>query len=586
MRNLPFVCISFLGVACGAAPTPAPTHGAPEQPIPVATAEIRPTKIEAPSGLAAWLHVENPERLASLIEHISPAGADATCAKGDPRACLALADAHAPVDVAFAPSASGDDAEASAFSVHGLVAFRAAADKEFLVTQPKPGRLELGAKSHADASTPGKKPSAIVCDVSAAEGAAHRVVCGNEPGVTRLGPWLLTSPRPATNDELARAEIYPGPIVTAVEKQWAGDSLVQRETRQLAHDFGGATLKLTGSDAAAAPITLDIDVRMQDSRSRWTKVLLGPLAASATIPETFARLPADTTAAVYMPGGGPLVALLDQLDLFTELASLDPAKTKPVLDEARAVLGRPMVCGYVVDLDDGRAALAKVRRALEKDRKKAEADLNTALAGHVVCGVQEPAKAAEQLARNLIKLAPSSGDTYAVRPGALLGLPNGSFLVETTHRKPSKAGMSTHTETTLAIADGSTTWLVSADDASDVRRAAHLATRLLAGPKRSVTAFPVEPGTVVSANVTTLFGAFFWDLATHTLDGVEKTLATSTPGRLQISLAQHVAGSGGSVSLRLSTDAASLPTFALRAGVLALPLALLFAVSGDNSAPK
>lgn len=601
MRGLRFSCIPLLCAACAASPPPAPVNVAPPV-LPVAPAETKAMKVEAPSGLAAWLHVENPDRLASLIDRLGgPAKADASCAHGDLRACLQLTDSHEPLDVAFAPSESSDDAEATAFSVRSLALFRSAADKEFKVTEPRAGRLVLGTKattSPGDASPPGKKPSSIVCDVSGAESSAHRVVCGNEEGVARLGPWLRTSPRPATNDELARAEIYREPIVAAAEKRLAGDKLVQRETRQLAHDFGGATLKLTGGDAAGAPIALDIDVRMRDSRSRWTKVLLAPLAAAAPIPETFARLPAGTTAAVYMPGGGPFVALLDQLDVLTQLTSLDPTKAKPVLDEARAVLGRPMVCGYVVDLDDGRAALAKVRRTPEKERKKAEDALDAALSGHVVCGVQAPAKAAEQLARKLIQLAPpSSGDTYAVRPAASLGLPKGSFLLETTRRSVApaagtasgtKAGAATRTETTLAVADGSTTWLVLANDANDVRRAAHLSSRLLAAPKGPVTAFPVESGTVVTGYVTTLLGAFFWDLATHSFDAIEKTLSDPSPGRLQISLAQHVAGPGGSVSLRLSTDAATLPTIALRASLLALPVGLLLATlaSGDDSATK
>ena len=505
MRNLRFGLIPCLAAACGASPTPAPVHGT-QQPIPVVPAFTSAAKVDMPPRVAAWLHVENPERLASLMDRVSPAEADASCAKGDPRACLALADAHAPVDVAFAPSDSGDDAQASAFSVRSLAAFRGAAEKEFHVTQPRPGRLELGAK----APPPDKKPSSVVCDVSAAEGPAHRVVCGNEPGVAVLGPWLRTSPRPVTNDELARAEIYPGPVVAAAEKQWPGDTLVHRETRQFAHDFGGATLKLTGSDVGAAPVTLDIDVRMQDARSRWTKVLLGPLTAGAAIPETFARLPADTSAAVYMPGGGPLVALLDQLDVLKEVASLDSDEGEA--GARRGARGARAPNGLRLP----RRPRRRARRAREGAPHAREGPQESGgrprrgAHGPRRCGVQEPAKAAEQLARNLIQLAPSSGDTYAVRPGASLGLPKGSFLVETTHRKPSKTGTSIRTETTLAVADGSTTWLVFADDAADVRRAVHLSSRLLAGPKGAVSAFPVEPGTVVSAYVTTLFGGFFW----------------------------------------------------------------------------
>jgi hypothetical protein len=380
-------------------------------------------------------------------------------------------------------------------------------------------------------------------------------------------------------------EVYKEPLVALADKRLAGDTSLQRETRLLAHDFGGATLELTG-DAADAQIALDVDVRMQDSQSRWTKVLLAPVDTPAAIPDTFARLPVDTTAALYVPGGGPFVALLDPL--FAELA-LDPAKAKPVLDEARAVLGRPMVCGYAVDLDDGRAALAKLRKAPEKDRKNAEKALNEALTGHVVCGVQEPAKAAEQLARNLARLAPPSPDeTYAVRPAAGLGLPNGSFLVETTHRKAASSASkpSTHTSTTLAVADGSTTWLVFADDASDVRRAARLSARLLADPKKTVSPFSVTQGTVLTGYVTTLLGAFFWDLAMREFDGVERSLATTSPGRLGVAIAQHVASPGGSLSLHLSTDAASLPTLAVRAGVLALPIALLIAATAGSDSPS
>ncbi|MGO8993598.1 MAG: hypothetical protein ACLQVI_09725, partial [Polyangiaceae bacterium] len=269
------------------------------------------------------------------------------------------------------------------------------------------------------------------------------------------------------------------------------------------------------------------------------------------------------------------------------------AKTKGLIDDARAILGRPIVCGYVVDRDEGRAALAKVRRAPDKDRKKAEAALNVALTGYVVCGVQEPVKAAEELARKVVQLAPPSpGESYAVRSGAGLGLPKGSFLLEhqtaaVVAHGAKKEGTSKHTDTMVAVADGDTTWIVSDSDSADLHNVVHMATRLLANPKGAVSSFPAASGTVVTGYVTTLFGGFFWDLATHAFDALDTTLSDPSPGRLQIAVSQEVKGTGGTVSLHVSTDTVTLPKIATRAAVLALPLIALAAViSGDSSGAK
>ncbi len=601
MRNFSLACLALVGTAaCAASPPPAPVAtpvNVATQPPPAPPAETKPPPpVVAPSGLAAWLHVEKPERIASLFDRVGgPAAPGDSCAKGDARACLKLADPAQPVDFAYAPTESHDNVQAVGFSIRSVAEFRAAAEKEFRVTERGPARLALGTKaatSQGDAAAPAKEESSTVCELSAAEGPSHRVICGTDEGVADLGPWLLTSPQPASRDDIARIEIYPA-IVAGADKRFGGDTTVHRETRLFARDFGGATLKLNGGDGAAAPIQLDVDVRMKDSRSRWTKVLLAPLATAAPIPDAFARLSPAATAALYLPGGGPFVALLDQLDVFADLAPFDAAKTKGLIDDARAILGRPIVCGYVVDRDEGRAALAKVRRAPDKDRKKAEAALNVALTGYVVCGVQEPVKAAEELARKVVQLAPPSpGESYAVRSGAGLGLPKGSFLLEhqtaaVVAHGAKKEGTSKHTDTMVAVADGDTTWIVSDSDSADLHNVVHMATRLLANPKGAVSSFPAASGTVVTGYVTTLFGGFFWDLATHAFDALDTTLSDPSPGRLQIAVSQEVKGTGGTVSLHVSTDTVTLPKIATRAAVLALPLIALAAViSGDSSGAK
>lgn len=584
MRPLRFL-LPLVATACAASAPPEAASPGPN-PIPVPAPQGVKAPVTTPAGLAVWVHVDDPGRLLAVADRMGAAdkGSAGVCANGDFRACAPkLADLHAPVDAAASMAETSDDANAVAFGVKSVEDFQAAAAKEFQVTTPAPGRVVLAMKTASVGAAPGKPMAPVVCDTTAA--GSHRVVCGNEVGVKRLGPWLLTSPRPATGGgELLRVEIFKEPVVAAADKQFTHDTLVQKETRQLAHDFGGAVLTLSGSDAPGGVVQFGIDVHMQGAQSRWTKMLLAPTAGAAPVPDTFARLSAGASAAVYLPGGGPFVALLDQLDAFSSLLPLEQTKTKPVIDEARGVLGRPMVCGYVIDLDAGRAALGKARHAAEKDKKKAKEALEAALNGHAVCGLQEPAKAAADLTRKLSDLAPASpGDSTVVRPAAAaMGLPKGSFVVETTHKKP-KAPSSV--DTAIGVADGDTTWFVFANDAADVPRATHAATRLLSNPKGAGAAFPLASGTVLSGYVTTLIGAFFMDLATDSLDGVEKTLATPSFGRLQISLSEHTEGPGGVVSLGLSTDVATVPAFALRASALALPLAMIvgLAMAGDDS---
>lgn len=567
-RLLRFVGFAAAVAACGGEPTPpqAPTALPPAPSAPPPAPASVPV-VEAPSDLAVWLHVEQPARLGTLAKELAgPPAADASCANGDLADCLTFIDTSRPVDVAGLLTDGRDDSGAIAFSVESAAAFRAHAEKGFETTEAKPGTLRLVGKKDA------KKDKPVLCDIGAAD-ASHRVVCGDEAGLARLAPWLLTSPRPASIAGVAQAEVYAGPIVAAAEKQITGDKPRDQELRHFLHDFDGATVRLSAGDAPGAPMALDFDVKMRGAQSPWTKVLLTPSASGGPVPDTFGRLSKDATAAVYLPGGGPLVALLDQLGSFASLAALDPAKVKGAADDLRDLLGRPAICAHLIDFDEAGGALARARKAPDKERAKAQAGLEAAFDSHIVCGVQEPAPATEKLARKLVDLAPKTpGEKETIRPAGNLGLPKGAFVLESTTpgtpssskgggKKPAPPTKSA----TLVVPDGDTTWIVGGDD---LQLAARLAKRILAQPKGALAGIESGPGTALTGYVTSVFGAFSWDLAMHSLDGLQATLAAPSPGLLRFALSQRPSGPGGTVSLRLAGDAATVKTLGLRAAPL------------------
>jgi hypothetical protein len=546
---------------------PSPSSGTPPVAEKLAT-------VERPASVAVWVHVEKPTRLAALAQDLSgkPSG-DASCAKGDLADCLTFVDAARPVDLAGAAGDSGDEVMAVAFSVESVAAFREHATKGFDTTEPKPGMLRLARKADAD-KTSTQRNEPVTCDLGAAE-VSHRVVCGNEAGLSSIGPWLRTGPKPPSTDEVARVEVYPAPVIAAVEKQLGSDASKHDELRQFAHDFAGATLRLGAGDAPGGPLTLDLDVRMQSPRSPWAKLLLAPAPAPGPVPDTFGRLSHDATASVYVPGGGPLVGLLDKALSFQAISSLDSAKVHAATEELRGVLGRGVVCAHLIDFDEARAALGRARKNPEKDPKKAAAALDRAFDSHIVCGVQEPIQAADRLAHKLLDAAPKTpGETNTLRPAAGLGLPKGSFVLESIERKPAaKTAGAAHdkpagpkTSDTLVVPDGETTWIVTGED---LHLAAAIAKRVLDQPKGAGLDAP--PGTIFTGYVTSLFGAFEWDLATHSIDGLEASLASTSPGRLGFVLAQRPEGSGGTLSLRLTSDVPTLKVLATKA----MPLALM-----------
>ena len=578
MRSVSLLSTFLLAAACGAAPRPTPVTVS--QPVvPLATVDTRPAKVDAPRDLVAWMHVEHPAKLAALIEQaVGPADKDATCPKGNVRACLEYADPSHPVDAAVALSDSGDDATAVAFSVTSLRAFRTRAAVDFDVRELRPGRLGLEAAKAKDK---------LECDVTRADMPDHRVVCGEPRGVERLGAWLASSPAPASRDGLARIDIRRAPFVALADKAWPADDQAHEDVRALAHDFDGATITLDAGDDPSSTAALALDVRMRDSKSSWTRMVFSP-ASSSPMPATFARLVPDSTGVIYVPGGPQLAEIFDRLGAFKELAPGDPAKTKPVLDELRAEFAKPMACGYVVDLDDGRAALANVKRAAPKDLDKAHAELDAALSGHATCALQETTKAVERLMRKVVPLYPANGDHYVFRSATSLGLPAASFVFETTHApKPGvKKSAPPAKDTMLAVPDGDTTWVIFANNGNDVARTTRAIKRVLSRPAGATDAFAAPPGTLLTGFATTFLGAFFWDLAMHSYDEVEKTLATTTSARMQLSLSQAPAGSGGTLSLHLAAPVSSLPTFGKRASAVAVPIGIFAALMFADASSK
>ncbi len=584
----------LVSVACGGG-APPPTR-APAPPPPVVRVEVVTPPPPRPESVAVWVHVEEPARLAALVAAISDRSKPD--AKGDPldlATLVSLADLDRPADLAQAASDGNREIEAAAFSVPSAADLRARAARRLRVTDVGPGMLRLGPGEDSlptdDAGAPPDAGATLTCDIRGADRPEHRVVCGTEQGVRDFGAWLATSPRPLANDCVARAEVYPAPFIAKIDKQWPDKNAAQTGLREATHDFEGATVRLTVGGTPDAPIEVDVDVRTRAS-SRWTKLLLTPAASGAAVPEAFARLPRGTTAAFYLPGGGPLAAFAE--DNEPGFAALEHAGQRAAADEARAVLRGPMACGYALDLDEAEKALAQARKALgqaqnarPKDRKEADAALDDAFEGFIVCGLSLDGKSAEALERKILAVTPPKPGEVTTIHAAGPGLPAGSFVVETTHTAPPppphalpKGASRTPPpppDETVVVADGDTTWLVGATHHG--ASATRLARRMLARPRGPVTAFALPPGTTASVYVTTLFGAFFMDLAGHNLGAVATTLATLSPALLQVAMTQHAETAGGTLSFHLQATPATISTVSPRLLLVASPFLFMAAMS-------
>jgi len=377
-----------------------------------------------------------------------------------------------------------------------------------------------------------------------------------------------------------------------VDAGYSGDTPVRVALREIAHDVAGATLRLTQTDAPDGPIGLDLDVRLKDG-SRWTHLLLAPPSAGGPAPEARVPLPRGTTAAVYLAGGGPLVAFLQELD--PSLAALERDGQHAAADELRAAMARPAACGYALDFDEADHALARARKAPEAERKKTGAALSDAFEGFVFCRVGEPGRSAEALGRKLLAVQPEAHRSLTtVRPAAGLGLPAGSFLVETrpaptaAPARGAKRSAATRPrqalDDTLVVPDGDTTWLVAAG--AHASRAAHLVRQTLgARPTAVTTAFVAPPGTVASAYVTTLFGGFFEDLSAGHLDALGASLAEPTPGRIQVRVSRRDEAAGVTLSLHTDATAKTLDAATPHLALVAVPIgiAILVATAKDDA---
>jgi hypothetical protein len=611
----PLVLAVVVLAGCGASPPPPPATG-PESHADVNTPP--PSKAGAaapasrPDDVVAWFHADRPQHLVTLIDSIT--ASDQDDAMGI-KPYLQLGDGQRPLDVATVARQGAKDASLATgfgFGVPSGAAFLTAAAQDFDVSQPASGKVELLARPKSKSDDDGPKPATrrkLVCDTSAADGAAHRVVCGDAGVPDALVAWLAGAPQPASND-LARLEIKAAPLRAMAHADPSAHGGLAKQLVAVLDDASGMTVRLDGGDGA--PVRLDIDLAFAATSSPWIKGLLAHDAPASSQPAPNVAWPAGTSFVVQLPGGGPWAPLLSSAgELVPSSALLQPG-AKPLVDEMHAILQRPITCGDVTDLDAGRAALGKLlagphsdflsstkgsaNTPAEAEAKKAYDALDASLTGVLLCAIQEKPRDTERLLRGLAKLAPAH-HTVVVHSATGLGLPSGSLVVDDTTRpdKPG-AGDKDHAagkdkkkampkrSTTFAVPDGEVTWLVFADTL-DPKAAARLTNKVLAAP-RPTESLPTSHGTVLTGYVTTFAGAFMWDLAMKNYDGIQKTMG-ETPGRLFISLTQQPAGDAGTFSVHLSSDVSTLRALGKRAGVamLGAGFILALAASADSGKP-
>ncbi len=557
---LTMMSLATLG-ACGGAPPPPPkvvtvTPAPPPAPTPDSPPAVSATR---PANVVAWVHLDNLKAWMLFVGLNQDKAPDEDLMKGVYKG-LEIVDISRPFDAA-ATMISEDDFElAVTIPIKDKQKFLDEVAKNAEVTERKSryvitDKKKEPPKDDGAGTTPAPPPEpkepkkkgpmdnkVIACDFIASPPTA---VCGTDAGLTQMGPWLRSQPKPKRGD--LAIEIYAAPMRTmmlaAIKKTQdastpsVADPQADAETqrKKAEDDLKAATnmndliRELDGVRMSAAlkgsELELDFATSFQGVESGWVKPLFARPSGVGR-PDLLFKLTENASAAFYSQGAGPIPDLLGSYDPWTDLTGSEHDKAVAWNEEIKKLLNAPYGVAYGIDLSRVSAALAELKKAKEPD--KAKKALAAAVDGYVLGAVSVDVVTLQRLAREGVRLgelakkasaaqnpasvsADKSLTTFRPAPAGL-ALPKGSFFVDDTKTvagKTPKAPSKKEVKTSgLCFADGATTFMLFglADERTYAATAKEILTRKTT--PRALDPLLTQKGIILGGQITSLIGAF------------------------------------------------------------------------------
>lgn len=512
-------------VACTPSqPTAAPIAIAPAKSAPVTAAPPEPSpdvsSVPTPVGLSMTLHLAHPkattDQLALLLGS-SPwlallgskldAGELVGLAAGAPVGSLLNLDQ--PVDLALSDVDSDDGPPSIAGSavLSNPMAAREALSRYFTLEPTSPGIVRLLPRDDApDNASP--RP----CMMAQSAGSTTRLVCGvDKASLLHLGPYLArTMPRITTSADL-RLEVFTrgvhlprasetrvltpsGSVVVDAGAANPSDEMIETLFDKMSTNLGSFVVE---ASTDGATLDLRMTTTFTSVASPVTRALVGLGSPDVPAPAAYARLPADTSFALYSRGaaGADLAplreALLASFSQWMSDEGYTPAEVQEQVAPIRQMIltGGPWVVGGGYRVDAARTAL-DAYVAGRSTALPARTRAWTALQAWAVAEVDEPAQAWIDALRTLVKVGDKKPSGKPLRKHktqrdhtsfaiaavpAALRLPDGTLHLEVKStpnrewlaaqpRKPPPVPAIAHASHLFVVPDGPRTWMALAED--------------------------------------------------------------------------------------------------------------------------
>ena len=450
-----------------------------------------------------------------------------------------------------------------------------------------------------------------------------------------MAPWLRARPKPQKGNlaiqvfgeplrALAKRELLkepdaPAPDATAdaetQRKQAEAAKKRLADTADFVRDFDSFDLTATLTDS-----TLDFGTttHVLGVESATMKPLFDK-PDSPPRPDFLWKLTENASAALYSQGSGGIADLLDSFDPFTDLPAPEHQKALALIAEGKKILRSPYGFSYGVDTRRVAKALAEFKAA--KDPDKAKKALAAAVDGYAIIAMSADVKTVERMTREALRIGDLSDRAAAAKNGlgaapktdkdvitlraapAGLGLPKGSFFVDTTSTTPGKTPKAPKKKerktTSLMFGDTASTFFICGlpDDKTYADTAKEVVSRK--GSPQALDPLLEQKGMLYGGQITSLIGAFtsheFSFTSTDKMDQAAKDkivadleqdlAAPNLPIPFAITAVRDPAGgAGGVMSFEIKGDRKAFSTifdhaFKGLGGLFLLPLVLPLAMA-------
>ena len=428
-----------------------------------------------------WLHVEHPDRVASLVSR--PTTSKSVPYKDSDR-WAALMDPATPVDVVV-PWFSSDSATIVRFATPHVDQVRALLASSQRVVDTGPGLVHVG-EDGSCRLPPG--------------GGSGVVACSTDRGLQAMGPWLAMQPRPEGEPADARLVVMPPPHDALKNDRSAqGMSGVRRPS---------VAIRADGGD-----VTTSAEAHIDWADSWWASV---KQSAFATTPPAFARALPGASYVTVSSGDGPLEILLHDTEALGSFGQFMSKHSPAGLAGWETLRQRPWLAGRIIDVDEALPSVAALARA-----RPGPAATKLAPAVHDACmpqgilAVSADFATVSALLHDTASAWSASTSFVFGAPAPGMGVPGQSVFVDEL-RRPSPSPPEPP-RVLLVVGEGAVTWLFGGTSHA---RLGHLARRVLERAPGSA------PDLVAGGNVVARSLASAAMLSVTRIDGHSELLTT------------------------------------------------------------